>query len=65
MGGIAKALLLWGGVIGGAPLTFGAFVTSYFVDTAVGAVIHLIVVPAVVLALEKAKLSPLGRSAAA
>ncbi len=65
VGGIAKALLLWGGVIGGAPLTFGAFVTSYFVDTAVGAVVHLIVVPAVVLALEKARLSPLGRNAAA
>ena len=65
VGGIAKALLLWGGVIGGAPLTFGAFVTSYFVDTAVGAVVHLIVVPAVVLALEKARLSPVGMKASA
>lgn len=62
VGGAAKALLLWGGVIGGAPMTFSLFVTSYFVDTAVGAVVHLIVVPAVVLALEKARLSPVGRT---
>ena len=62
VGGVAKALLLAGGAIPGAPLTFEVFIASYFVDTAVGAVIHLIVVPAVVLALEKARLSPIGRS---
>ena len=65
VGVAAKALLLWGGLIGGAPMTFAALMTSYFVDTAVGAVVHLIVVPAVVLALEKARLSPVGRSLSA
>jgi len=64
VGGAAKALLLLGGVIPGAPLTFQAFVAAYFVDTAVAAVIHLIVVPAVVTALEKARLSPLDRELA-
>lgn len=65
VGGAAKALLLMSGAIPGAPLTFTAFVTAYFVDTAVAAVVHLIVVPAVVLALEKARLSPVGRELAA
>ena len=65
VGGIAKALLLAGGAISGAPMTFEAFIASYFVDTAVGAVIHLIVVPVVVAALEKAKLSPVGKTLAA
>ena len=41
-------------------MTFAAFVEVYFAGTAVGAVIHLIVVPVVVMALEKARLSPLG-----
>lgn len=60
VGGAAKALMLAVGVIGSkSPYTFAAFFTSYFVSTAVGALIHLILVPAVVLALEKAKLSPM------
>ena len=59
VGGAAKALLLtFGAITSKAPFTMAAFISSYFVGTAVGAVIHLIVVPAVVLALEKAKLSP-------
>ena len=58
VGGAAKALLIMAGLIPGAPLTFAMFVTAYFVETAVGALVHLIVVPAVVLALEKAHLSP-------
>ena len=58
VGGAAKALLITAGLIPGAPLTFAMFVTAYFVETAVGALVHLIVVPAVVLALEKAHLSP-------
>ena len=62
VGGAAKALLLMAGAIPGAPLTFAAFVTAYFVDTAVAAVVHLIIVPAVVIALEKARLSPVGRT---
>lgn len=65
VGGAAKALLLMAGAIPGAPLTFATFVTAYFVDTAVAAVVHLIVVPAVVLALEKAQLSPMGRGLSA
>lgn len=65
VGGAAKALLLAGGAITGAPLTFEAFIASYFLDTAVGAAIHLLVVPAVVTALEKARLSPVGSRIAA
>ena len=65
VGGAAKAVLLSLGVIGsGSPFTFAAFFSSYFVSTAVGAVIHIILVPAVVLALEKAGLSPLAKEAA-
>lgn len=65
LGGAAKALLLAGGAISGTPLTFEAFIVSYFVDTAVGAAIHLVVVPAVVTALEKARLSPVRREISA
>lgn len=60
VGGAAKAVVM--GIQGNA-YTFPAFVTAYFVNTAVGAVIHLIVVPLVVTALEKARLSPLGLKA--
>ena len=60
IGGGAKALFLALGIIGSkSPFTFAAFFTSYFVSTAAGAVIHLILIPMVVLALEKAKLSPM------
>ena len=60
VGGAAKAGLLALGIIGSkAPYTFAAFFASYFADTAVGALIHIVLIPAVVLALEKAKLSPL------
>lgn len=61
-GGAAKAMLLALGAIKGNPLTLQAFIASYFVDTAVGAAIHLVVVPAVVIALESARLSPVGAS---
>ena len=62
VGGAAKGLLLSVGIIGTRdPYTFAAFFASYFASTAVGAVIHLVIVPAVVLALEKAKLSPLAK----
>lgn len=60
VGGAAKALLLASGAIHGVPLTFGMFIASYFADTAVGAAIHLVLVPAVVTALEKARLSLVG-----
>lgn len=57
VGGAAKAIVM--GLTGGS-FGFQAFVTSYFVSTAIGALIHLILAPAVALALEKAKLSPEG-----
>ena len=60
VGGGAKALLLMLGFIGSSnPYTFAAFVSSYFIGTAPGALIHIILVPAVVTALEKAHLSPI------
>lgn len=63
-GGVAKALLLAAGAIqANAPFTFAAFISSYFVSTAAAAVLHLIIVPAVVIALEKARLSPMAQAA--
>ena len=63
VGGAAKGLLLSVGLIGTRdPYTFAAFFASYFASTAVGAVIHIIIVPAIVLALEKARLSPLAKT---
>ncbi len=63
VGGAGKALLMAAGAIGmDAGFTFAAFISAYFVSTAVGAVIHLIIVPAVVIALEKARMSPVGRT---
>ncbi len=59
IGGIAKACMM--GFQGNA-YTFQTFVTAYFVSTAVGALIHLIVVPAITMALEKARLSPMAKS---
>ena len=55
-GGAAKACVMG---FQGNSYTFQTFIAAYFTGTAVGAVIHLIVVPAVALALEKAKLSPM------
>lgn len=60
VGGAAKALFISVGIIGSkTPFTFAAFFTSYFISTALGALIHIVVIPMVVLALEKAKLSPM------
>ena len=60
VGGAAKAALIALGVIGSkSAFTFAAFLTSYFAETAIGAAIHAVLVPAIVLSLEKAKLSPL------
>lgn len=53
-GGAAKAVMM--GFQGNA-YTFQTFIAAYFTGTAVGAVIHLIAVPAVALALEKSGLS--------
>ena len=54
-GGAAKAVMMG---LQGQGYAFSAFLASYFTGTVVGAVIHLIVCPLIVLALEKAKLSP-------
>ena len=60
IGGAAKALLITTGLIGSKnPYTFKVFLTSYFVETGIGALIHLVIVPAVILAVEKARLSPI------
>lgn len=60
VGGAAKALFISAGIIGSkTPFTFAAFFSSYFVSTAVGALIHIIIVPVIVLALERAGLSPM------
>jgi len=54
VGGAAKAVMMG---FQGSAYTFQTFIAAYFTGTAVGAVIHLIIVPAVALALEKAGLS--------
>ncbi len=56
VGGAAKACIMG---FQGNSYTFQTFIAAYFTSTAVGALIHLIVVPAVALALEKARLSPM------
>ncbi len=61
LGGAAKAVVMG---LQGSTYTLQMFLTAYFVQTAVGAVIHLIVVPLIAMALEKAKLSPVAARAA-
>ncbi|MBE5808324.1 MAG: ECF transporter S component [Clostridiales bacterium] len=56
VGGAAQAVLQ---TARGNAYTFSAFITAYFAKTAVGAALHLIAVPVVTLALERAHLSPL------
>lgn len=46
----------------GAEYSMKMFVAAYFVNSAPGALIHIILVPAVVAALEKASLSPLAKN---
>ena len=58
-GGAMQAVVLG---LSGKGYTFEAFVASYFVGTSIGAVLHLIIVPAVVISLERAGLSPLTES---
>ena len=57
-GGAAKAVMMG---LQGSAYSFSAFVASYFIGTAPGAVIHLFVCPYIVTMLEQAKLSPLDR----
>lgn len=57
-GGLAKALFIAAGVINvQTPFTFTVFITSYFLDTSVGALVHLILIPAVMAALKKTRLA--------
>ena len=58
VGGAARAALLAFGIIGSqSPYTFAAFFASYFTSTAPGAAIHIVLIPTIVLAMEKGKLS--------
>ena len=60
VGGAAKALFISVGIIGSkTPYTFAAFFAAYFTQTALGALIHIIIIPIIVTALEKAGLSPM------
>ena len=54
VGGIAQAILLG---LNGKPYGLEAFATAYFVNTSVGMVIHLIVVPLILFALMQARLT--------
>ena len=54
VGGAAKAVMMG---IQGSAYTFQTFIAAYFTGTAAGAAVHLIVIPAVAVALEKAGLS--------
>ena len=56
LGGAAKACIMG---FQGSLYTLEAFVAAYFTSTAAGTLIHLVVVPAVTAALEKARLSPM------
>lgn len=58
VGGCAKAVVMG---LKGEGYSFQLFVSAYVIGTAVGAVLHLILCPMVVLALEKVKLSPLAK----
>lgn len=54
VGGLCQAVLLG---FRGEGYGFSAFITAYFVNTSVGIVIHLILVPLILFALKKAKLT--------
>ncbi len=54
VGGLSQAVLLG---FRGEGYGFSTFVTAYFVNTSVGIVIHLILVPLILFALKKAKLT--------
>lgn len=59
VGGAVTAVVMG---LSGKSYTFSAMIAAYFTGTAVGALIHLVLVPAIVAALEKAKLSPLAQA---
>lgn len=52
--GIANAILLG---LSGVPYGFGAFITSAFITAVPAIILHIIVVPAMVYALQRAKLT--------
>lgn len=56
--GVTRAIMMG---VQGQSYALSAFFASYFTGTVVGAVVHIIVCPLIVLALEKAKLSPMAR----
>ena len=55
VGGVAKVLFMLGT---GGSYTFAMFVSSYFVGSVPGIILHLILVPVVALTLEKARAIP-------
>jgi thiamine transporter ThiT len=54
IGGIANSIVL--GVMGKGALTFSSFIAAYFVGTLPGIIVQLILIPIIVIALQKAKL---------
>lgn len=56
LGGAVKALVMG---LEGNTYSFHAFLTGYFTSTAVGTLLHFLLVPVIVTALENAGLSPL------
>ncbi len=56
LGGAAKAVVMG---LQGSAYSFQAFLTGYFTTTAIGALLHLLLVPLIVSALERGGLSPM------
>ena len=53
VGGVAKAVVM---MISGSAYSLEAFFTAYFINAWPGIVLHLVLVPAIILALRKAKI---------
>lgn len=56
VGGAIKAIVMG---LQGNPYSFQSFLTGYVTTTVVGTILHFLLIPAIVTALEKAGLSPL------
>ena len=50
------SLVLYG--LGGTPFTFQMFLAGAFINAAPGIAVHIVVIPAIILALRRAKLLP-------
>lgn len=64
IGAMIAGRLVWGIVslvlygLGGTPFTFQMFLAGAFINAAPGITVHIVVIPAVILALRRAKLLP-------